>query len=851
MNTQYRCKNERRRDQVRKQLAADQRPLLNGIDYLELSSDQKTLVVYFIHDLVGSTQLDRVPTQLVPLTEENITIRGGTRIQTVQVESASSFANVLLLRVDQIGDFSTYTLRLVRSPIDFKPPLGIDPQLAQVEFSFWVEELSEFDCSTDEPPPEKPPAPPVIDYLSKDYASFRRLMLDRLTVTMPQWRERNPSDVGVMLVELMAYAADYLSYYQDAVATEAYLGTARKRVSMRRHARLLDYFLHDGCNSRTWIVFQIDRSADGITLLGPSVADKRPGTRFLTAITTETFPIVIPNLEKFKAALNAGAQVFESMEDLTLQAACNQLQFYTWGDETCWLPKGATQASLHDPDRQLRKRLHPGKVLIFAEVLGATTGQPIDANPLHRHAVRLTKVTPDIDPLTQSRIIQIEWARADALPFDFCISTITASGKPIDNISVVWGNVVLVDFGCTVPLPVSDQSDTMNGEDLSQAADWQRFRPRLAAGPLTQQGYVLDCQNRWVLFDRNAPASAMLHWEMRNTQPAITLWETSKPEIYWQNQPDLLNSDRFARDFVVETEDDQRAYLRFGDNILGKRPKLDELLSTTYRIGNGRSGNVGAQAIQHIYLTPNHLPATDRLKLDALKQSILKISNPLAAEGGTDPEPIEQVRRDAPQAFRTQRRAVTPADYATITQQYPGVQRAVATRRWTGSWYTMFITVDRENGQLIDQSFKDKLLTFLDQFRLSGHDIEIDEPRFVPLSITMTVQVAADYFQSTVKKALLEAFSNSVLLNGQLGFFHPDNFTFGQAVYLSRVIAAAMQVAGVQSVRVIRFQRWGQPPDRELETGQITLEPLEIARLENNPNSPENGRLVFTLEGGL
>ena len=39
-------------------------------------------------------------------------------------------------------------------------------------------------------------AHPQIDYLAKDYASFRRLMLDRLSVTMPDWRERNPADIA-------------------------------------------------------------------------------------------------------------------------------------------------------------------------------------------------------------------------------------------------------------------------------------------------------------------------------------------------------------------------------------------------------------------------------------------------------------------------------------------------------------------------------------------------------------------------------------------------------------------------------------------------------------------------------
>jgi hypothetical protein len=62
------------------------------------------------------------------------------------------------------------------------------------------------------------------------------------------------------------------------------------------------------------------------------------------------------------------------------------------------------------------------------------------------------------------------------------------------------------------------------------------------------------------------------------------------------------------------------------------------------------------------------------------------VRNPLAASGGTAPEPLEEVKRLAPEAFRTDlRRAVVPDDYARlVTAHYPEVQRAAAARRWTG-----------------------------------------------------------------------------------------------------------------------------------------------------------------------
>ena len=100
---------------------------------------------------------------------------------------------------------------------------------------------------------------------------------------------------------------------------------------------------------------------------------------------------------------------------------------------------------------------------------------------------------------------------------------------------------------------------------------------------------------------------------------------------------------------------------------------------------------------------------------------------------------------------------------------------------------------------------------------------------------------------------------------GAEGFFHPDNYTFGQPVYLSQLVATALRVPGVQLIDLAedgaealfarrrprtRFQRWGERPRGELAAGRIALERLEIARLDNDPNAPENGRIEFLLEGG-
>ncbi|HXO06480.1 MAG TPA: hypothetical protein VN880_00520, partial [Solirubrobacteraceae bacterium] len=83
------------------------------------------------------------------------------------------------------------------------------------------------------------------------------------------------------------------------------------------------------------------------------------------------------------------------------------------------------------------------------------------------------------------------------------------------------------------------------------------------------------------------------------------------------------------------------------------------------------------------------------------------------------------------------------------------------------------------------------------------------------------------------------------------GIFAAGNWTFGQTVYLSPLIAAAMDVPGVASVTPITFERWAGGDQGELEAGEIDLASLQIAQLSNDPTNPENGCLILDMEGGL
>jgi len=804
MAAQYRCGTARRRAAVRN---ADP-PTVNGIDYLEVGPDQQTLEVVFLHDLPGGGGSEPVP-DAPDLGPDQVVIEGGARIYNIHVETASANADRLTVAVDARGDYSTYTLRLRTSSTDESVPAKFDPQLAAVPFSFKAGCDNPFDCKVELRCPPELLDEPELDYLVKDYASFRRLMLDRMASLVPEWKERSPADAHVALVELLAYTADRLSYFQDAVATEAYLGTARRRISLRRHARLLDYRVHSGCNARAWVVFEAGAGADAATIKAKP-DDPSERTTLLTRGEQDDPNVPVSALEEL--FLLERPTVFEPLHDLTLHSGHNRISFYTWSDRECCLPAGSTRATLRDDQDQLD--LAVGEVLLLEEVVDPESGDEADADPTHRHAVRLTSVVETEDPLDGTKIVEVGWDMADALPFPLCVSALKDDN--LLEVAVARGNVLLADHGVTVgPEPTVPET----------APEDRSFRPTLAHRQLTFAAP----------YDTGASASAAMRWDAHDALPS-RLTVTSDDGLTWEPLFDLLGTDRFLPKVVVELESDGEAHLRFGDGDRGLRPEPKTTFAAGYRIGNGLAGNVGAGTIVRA-ATPFG--------------GLVSVRNPLPATGGADPEPLERIRVDAPEAFRLPLRAVTEADYAEVAERKPEVQRATAKFRWTGSWYTTFVTVDALGGGAPDPALSRDLLRFLDRYRMAGHDLELEPPVTVPLDLALDVCVRPGVFRADVEQRVLERLSARTLPEGTRGFFHPDNFTFGQSVYLSQIYAAVQELAGVRWVHATRFQRFGKEAAGELEAEVLKPALSEVVRLDDDPNFQENGTLELTLKGGL
>lgn len=98
--------------------------------------------------------------------------------------------------------------------------------------------------------------PIQIDYTARDYDTIRAEMLSLASQLLPEWTDREPADMGVTIVEAMAYVADVLSYNLDRVQNESYLASAQTRESVVDLLRLIGYELSPASPASVSMVIQ-------------------------------------------------------------------------------------------------------------------------------------------------------------------------------------------------------------------------------------------------------------------------------------------------------------------------------------------------------------------------------------------------------------------------------------------------------------------------------------------------------------------------------------------------------------------------------------------------------------------
>ena len=182
-----------------------------------------------------------------------------------------------------------------------------------------------------EPVVSNPPGAPSIRYRIGTHGSFLARMLERIPFQsvpldgggasrpLAGLSTREPSDPAIAVLDAWAVIGDILTFYQERIANEGFLGTATERRSIHELASAIGYALKPGVAASTFLAFTIDPPAPvppPLPALPPPVQHPTPTT------------IAVPIGSKVQSVPGPGQlpQTFETVEAIEARVAWNALR---------------------------------------------------------------------------------------------------------------------------------------------------------------------------------------------------------------------------------------------------------------------------------------------------------------------------------------------------------------------------------------------------------------------------------------------------------------------------------------------------------------------------------------------
>lgn len=302
----------------------------------------------------------------------------------------------------------------------------------------------------------------------------------------------------------------------------------------------------------------------------------------------------------------------------------------------------------------------------------------------------------------------------------------------------------------------------------------------------------------------------------------------------WTRVDTLAASGPLDHHWALHIDENERATVLFGDGAHGAPvPSGRNNIVARYRVGHGARANVAAAAIAKM---PRAMPF------------VAKSFNPMPASGGADSETPDGARRQAAHRIRTLDRAVSLADYADLALTFAGVAKARADLeregRGAAGRNVIVVTCAAAGGSALSTPQKEALLAYLAARSGDAPRLRLRDHRTRAIRLALSVDVAANWSQAEVQRALLARFGGA---SGSGGFFAFERRELGGALRLSEVYAEAEATPGVDHVLATLFHAEAEPAR---VADRIGL-PADTLASGGDAADAGIGRLSLLMAGGL
>ena len=230
----------------------------------------------------------------------------------------------------------------------------------------------------------------------------------------------------------------------------------------------------------------------------------------------------------------------------------------------------------------------------------------------------------------------------------------------------------------------------------------------------------------------------------------------------------ILNTNSTSKIYLLQEVQDEKYELLFGDGLIGKKLSNNSIITVTYIVTDGISGN-GASSFS---FAGSLKDSTDVIASNF--SSAISITTNQQSQNGAEIESIDSIRYFAPRIYSSQYRAVTSRDYEAIIKKiYPETESVsiIGGEELDPPEYgTVSIAIKPKNGTYVSDFQKSRILSDLKQYSISGINQKIIDLKILYVEIDSSIYY--NYSQVSTVESLktritnsLTQYSNSIDLN--------------------------------------------------------------------------------------
>jgi hypothetical protein len=242
-------------------------------------------------------------------------------------------------------------------------------------------------------------------------------------------------------------------------------------------------------------------------------------------------------------------------------------------------------------------------------------------------------------------------------------------------------------------------------------------------------------------------------------------------------------------------------------NTYGIAP-ANTTLTTRYLVGGGVSANAQANSLTLIDTT-NVKFLNSSITNSSLANQIftsLLVTNPVAADGGSDGDNINEIRQNSLGNFQNQLRTVTFDDYVvralSLPSDYGNIAKIFATQQKASDIATgdipsvldLYVLAYNVNQQVIQASsaLKQNLAVYLSEYKIINDNINIKDAYVINIGVNIDIITLPNYNNDEVLLKCITAMRD---------YFNIENWQINQPIILRDINVILDRIEGVQTVK--------------------------------------------------